>query len=182
MPRPPCCRQIAGEPACTYFKPRGVPLVDLEEVALGLDEFEALRLADLEGLYQEDAAKKMNVSRPTFTRIVQSARQKVAGALVNGKALKLEGGNVTIASLRRFCCGRCKHTWELPHGSGRPSECPKCQGRSLHCAPEEGGRRRCSRGQDGRGRGCCHGGGRQRARAMPDKEQDQKIKKEGASK
>jgi len=182
MPRPSCCRRIAGEPACTYFKPRGVPLVDLEEVALGLDEFEALRLADLEGLYQEDAAKKMNISRPTFTRIVESARRKVAGALVNGKALKLEGGNVMVAIVRRFRCGECKNTWELPHGSGRPSECPICHSRNLHRAQEDRGWARHAQGQGGRGQRCCHRGRKGLGGGTPKKEQDQEIKREGASK
>jgi predicted DNA-binding protein (UPF0251 family) len=66
----------------------------LEEVNLALDELEAVRLADLEGLYQEDAAKKMNISRQTFGNIVNSAHKKIADALLNGKALKIEGGVV----------------------------------------------------------------------------------------
>jgi predicted DNA-binding protein (UPF0251 family) len=68
----------------------------LEEVVLTLDEFEALRLADMEGMYQEQAAGKMNVSRPTFSRIVEQARRKVATALIQGKALRLEGGAVVF--------------------------------------------------------------------------------------
>jgi predicted DNA-binding protein (UPF0251 family) len=81
-------------PATTWFKPAGVPLRELEEVTLTLDELEALRLADLEGLYQEAAAERMNVSRATFGRIVESARRKVAEALVRGRALRIEGGPV----------------------------------------------------------------------------------------
>ena len=76
-------------PAATYFKPRGIPMHALEEVTLELDELEALRLADLEGLYQADAAVKMNVSRQTFAIIVTRARHKVAQALIHGKALKI---------------------------------------------------------------------------------------------
>jgi predicted DNA-binding protein (UPF0251 family) len=94
MPRPFCRRRIAFLPNATYFKPAGVPLRELEEVALGLDELEALRLADLEGLYQEQGAREMGVSRATFARIVESARRKVADALTSGKALRLEGGPV----------------------------------------------------------------------------------------
>lgn len=75
-----------------YFKPRGIPLSALQEVGLTLDEFEAIRLADLEGLYQEDAAKKMDVSRQTFGNIIAIAHKKVADAIVNGKALKIAGG------------------------------------------------------------------------------------------
>ena len=66
----------------------------LEEVNLTLDELEAIRLADLRGLYQEDAAKKMNVSRQTFGNIINSAHKKISDALLNAKALKIEGGNI----------------------------------------------------------------------------------------
>ena len=89
-------------PGSEYFKPRGIPLSMLEEVILTVDEFEAIRLADLEGLYQEQAAEKMNVSRQTFGRIIESAHKKVAEALVKGKALKIEGGEFEMASLRKF--------------------------------------------------------------------------------
>jgi uncharacterized protein len=75
---------------------------ELEVVVMSLDEFEALRLADLGGLYQEQAAEKMGVSRPTFSRIVESAHRKVADALVHGKALRIEGGPVQRAGRR--CC------------------------------------------------------------------------------
>lgn len=90
MPRPKKCRCVNFNPQCLYFKPRGVPLVDLEEVCLSLDEIEALRLADHEGRYHEEAAREMKVSRATFGRIVNEARRKVAGALIQGKALKIE--------------------------------------------------------------------------------------------
>lgn len=91
MSRPCKCRIIEGSPTVSYFKPRAVPLCELAEVELSLDEFEALRLADLEGLYQEKAAGRMGISRQTFANIVRSARRKVAGALVQGKALKIMG-------------------------------------------------------------------------------------------
>lgn len=94
MPRPCCLRRISCHPEVRLFKPAGVPARELEWVALGLDEFEALRLADFEGLYQEEAARRMGVSRPTFARIVEAARRKVAGALLRGQALALEGGAV----------------------------------------------------------------------------------------
>lgn len=73
-----------------YFKPRGIPLINLEEIAISLDELEAIRLADFEGLYHEQAAEKMNISRPTFGRILGEARRKLAEAVVEGKALKIE--------------------------------------------------------------------------------------------
>jgi len=83
-------------PDKNYFKPRGIPSVDLEEVVLSLDEFEAIRLADYEQLYQEEAATRMHISRQTFGRIVEAAHKKIADVLINAKALKIEGGEVTL--------------------------------------------------------------------------------------
>ena len=92
MARPLRCRHVEQLPLSDYFKPRGVPLSQLEEVVLSVDELEALRLADLQGNYQEQAAEKMNISRQTFGRIITGARRKTAEALVEGKALRIEGG------------------------------------------------------------------------------------------
>lgn len=92
MPRPFKCRRVCGTPGTDYFKPRGIPLSDLQETGLTIDEFEAIRLADLEGLYQEDAAQKMAISRQTFGNIIASAHKKIADAIVNGKALKISDG------------------------------------------------------------------------------------------
>ena len=104
-------------PGATYFKPAGVPMRDLEEVVVALDELEALRLADLEALYQEQAAARMNISRPTFARVVEAARRKVADALIHGKALRLEGGPVIPAAGsappgRGRGCGRHGRGWQ----------------------------------------------------------------------
>jgi predicted DNA-binding protein (UPF0251 family) len=87
-------------PQANYYKPRGVPLSVLEEVTLTVDEFEAIRLTDLEGLYQADAAEKMNISRQTLGRILESAHKKIADALVNGKALLIKGGPIEIVDAR----------------------------------------------------------------------------------
>ncbi len=109
MPRPPCCRRIAAGPAVTVFKPAGIPTRDLTQVTMTLDEYEALRLADLEGLYQAAAAEAMGVSRATLGRILESARRKVADALTHGSALLIEGGPVVTGSTggpRRHRCGR----------------------------------------------------------------------------
>lgn len=89
MARPCKCRTIDVNPATTYFKPRGIPMSTLEEITLQLDELEALRLADLEGLYQADAAQRMGISRQTFANIITRSRNKVAQALIHGKALKI---------------------------------------------------------------------------------------------
>ncbi|MDD2927800.1 MAG: DUF134 domain-containing protein [Candidatus Omnitrophica bacterium] len=94
MPRPCRCRRIRCNPDTNYFKPRGIPADSLEEVKLTLDELEAIRLADFNGLYQEDAAKQMHISRQTFGNIINSAHRKIADVLLNAKALKIEGGTV----------------------------------------------------------------------------------------
>jgi predicted DNA-binding protein (UPF0251 family) len=87
---------IRGNPQSCFFKPAGIPALQLEEIVLTVDEFEAIRLADLQQLYQEDAAKKMNISRQTFGNIIQSAHNKIADAIVNAKALKIDGGNYKL--------------------------------------------------------------------------------------
>jgi len=89
MPRPLCPRRIGHRPPADYFKPAGIPLRDLFEVELAADEVEALRLADLEGLYRAEAATRMGISRQTFDRIVRRARAKVAEALTGGHALRI---------------------------------------------------------------------------------------------
>lgn len=89
MPRPILCRQIQCRLDSHYFKPRGIPIRDLEEVELKIDELEAVRLADWEEQYQEDAAKQMGVSRQTFGNIIAAAHKKIADALIHGKALKI---------------------------------------------------------------------------------------------
>jgi predicted DNA-binding protein (UPF0251 family) len=132
MARPINCRRVGSIPRVDYFKPRGIPLSVLEEIILTVDELEAVRLADLEGLYQEQAAERMNVSRPTFGRIIESAHKKVAEALVKGKALKIEGGEFAMVSMRRFKCNDCRHSWEPPYGAGRPGKCPSCKSGNIH--------------------------------------------------
>lgn len=97
MPRPPKCRRVAFLPGATYFKPAGIPLRVLDEVRLSVEEAEAIRLKDVEGLEQEEGAKKMNISRPTFQRVLASARRKIADALLSGKAIRIEGGNFEVA-------------------------------------------------------------------------------------
>jgi predicted DNA-binding protein (UPF0251 family) len=92
--RPKKCRCINCRPDASYFKPKGIPLVQLEEVSLDLDELEAIRLADYEGRYHEQAAREMKVSRATFGCIVNEARRKVAEALIGGKALKIETNDI----------------------------------------------------------------------------------------
>jgi predicted DNA-binding protein (UPF0251 family) len=89
MPRKKCKRQINYTPGVTYYKPAGIPRRELEEIVLEADEIEAIRLANLEEMYQEEAAVKMGISRQTFGRIITSANKKVAEGLINGKSIRL---------------------------------------------------------------------------------------------
>lgn len=89
MARPTKKRRIRCNPAAYYFKPRGIPLLQLEEIILRPDEIEAIRLADLESLSHKKAAVKMEISRATFGRIVKKARNKLADAVLNGKAVMI---------------------------------------------------------------------------------------------
>ena len=156
-------------PGITYFKPRGIPMTCLEEIVLALDELEAVRLADLEMLYQEQAAEKMKVSRQTFGRIIDSAHKKIAEALVNGKALKIEGGNVEMVNQRKFECQKCGHAWDVPFGTGKPPACPKCESDNI-CRAADGrgggcggqGRGNCARQGQRHGRGPGRGQGNKR--------------------
>lgn len=132
--RPLTCRKVRDLPKITCFRPDGTFQTEMESVMLTVDELEAIRLADKEGFYQSDAALRMNVSRQTFGRILESARKKVAEAIVDGKKLCIEGGVI-----RQECdslpderpdicfCTACGH--EMPHLKGVPcreSSCPLC--------------------------------------------------------
>ncbi|MBT4334361.1 DUF134 domain-containing protein [archaeon] len=90
MPRPCKRRRVSGRPNSSYFKPAGMRKIDLLESILAIDEFEALRLKDLLGLDQNKCSEKMNISQSTFHRLIISARKKIADAIVNGKAIKIE--------------------------------------------------------------------------------------------
>ena len=132
MPRPLKCRRVEFLPEVTFFKPAGIPLRVLEEIRLSVEESEAIRLKDLEGLEQEQGAEKMNVSRPTFQRVLASARQKVADALLNGKAIRIDGGNFEMA-WHRFRCFN-GHEWDLPYETAdnkAPETCPTCRTASI---------------------------------------------------
>jgi len=127
MGRIPKWRRVAFIPEITYFKPVGVPLRILDKVCLSVEEAEAIRLKDLEGLEQEECAQRMSISRPTFHRVLESARSKLADALLNGKAIRIEGGNFEMA-MRRFRCIN-SHEWDVPFEvmvNEPPHSCPTC--------------------------------------------------------
>ncbi|MFP3998855.1 MAG: DUF134 domain-containing protein [Desulfobacterales bacterium] len=127
MGRPHKKRNVSYNPNVSYFKPRGIPMKELSESSLTVDECEAIRLADYEGLSHEAAGEMMGVSRATFGRIIEQARKVVADALINGKAIRIEGGSYQfVEAERRFACRACSHQWVEPYGTGRPGACPEC--------------------------------------------------------
>lgn len=111
------------------FKPFGIPRKMLDEVTLLYDEYEAIRLVDYEGLHHEKAAEQMNVSRPTLTRIYEKARKTVALALVEGKMINIEGGNVQF-DREWFRCRRC---YKLIGGMENHIRCKDC---NTYCEDE----------------------------------------------
>lgn len=126
MPRPNKCRKVLTNPDIIFFKPAGIPKRDLEEVMLTIDEFEAIRLADFEGLYHEKAAERMNISRQTFGNIISSARKKLADFIVNAKSLKITGGTIEIHSDTLLqVCKFCKHKFNTIRENN--NKCPKCR-------------------------------------------------------
>ena len=116
-------------PEATYFKPAGVRMRDLAEVRLGLDEVEAIRLKDLVGLEQEECAARMGVAQSTFQRILTAARNKVASALIEGKAPRVEGGNYPISPPGIHMRGL--QQWTNEDRALTEPECPKCGSKKL---------------------------------------------------
>ena len=101
MPRPRKCRRVGREPVHTFYKPQGVPLEGLTGVNLSVEGLEAIRLADADNMDQFEAAERMGVSRPTFSRILAEARRAVARALSNGWAIHIDGGSYEIVDMER---------------------------------------------------------------------------------
>lgn len=106
MPRPKQFRKMSSPPLMVGFKPFGIPRAELETIKLSYDEYETIRLLDYDGLTQEQAAEQMQVSRPTLTRIYENARKAIAKALVEGKIIVIDGGNVDFGK-DWFRCRRC---------------------------------------------------------------------------
>lgn len=130
MPRPIKPKLVKETPRADYYKPRGIPVTQLDETVLRLEELESLRLVDLEGMYQEDAAREMGVSRQTLQRMVTEARAKLIQAIYAGKALRIEGGTYILQEgAGRYRCGRCGDTLPPGHGKRRKGwRCPTCDG------------------------------------------------------
>ncbi|WDV46979.1 DUF134 domain-containing protein [Clostridiaceae bacterium M8S5] len=139
MPRPIKWRTIESMPKYNYFKPINIPIYDLEENILKIEEYESIRLKDYEGLDQEACAKRMNVSRQTFQRIYAEAKRKVADSLINGKAILIKGGNYT-QNICTIKCQECDHTWEIrveDLNDIESNNCPECGSSQINCKYKE---------------------------------------------
>lgn len=139
MPRPVKWRKIEFVPTVQKFVPAEMPASPGENL-LKLEELEAIRLKDLEGMDQADCAAQMEVSRPTFQRILLSARAKIADSLINGKTIKIQGGHYTtsICPIRCVNCGRVWHE-SLEHivNATEEARCPRCRSGQLVCCPDD---------------------------------------------
>ncbi len=149
MPRPKKCRIVKEPPQYLRFKPAGIRLSELEQIEMTLDELEAIRLADFEKLDHTQASEQMEISRSTFTRLLDSAHQKVAQFLLDGKALTVEGGEIHFRD-NLFECGNCGNVFSvtIENDFGR---CPQCGAITRNDFASELGHGMCCRGR-GRGR------------------------------
>jgi len=132
MARPPKPRKVEFIPEVQFFKPAGIPMRKLEEINLSMEEIEAIRLKDQEGLTQQQCSEKMEISRPTFQRVLTSARSKIADALIDGKAIRFKGGDYKLAE-KDYHCSKCDQEFSRPKAwgrkrrkRGRDIECPEC--------------------------------------------------------
>ncbi|SFL53290.1 DUF134 domain-containing protein [Pelosinus propionicus] len=162
MTRRRCCGLVEQEPIFRKFVPDGQ--MNSGTIILLVEELEALRLKDLDGMDQVNCAIKMGVSRATFQRILQSARKKMVTSLINGQTIIIQGGNYMI-KYRKFECKDCGHIWEVEpcseggkHGYEIP--CPQCESMKKIKLAEDGTRHACGGGH-GHGHdhesGCCGG-------------------------
>jgi predicted DNA-binding protein (UPF0251 family) len=151
--RPPIERSVAGIPRITLFKPAGVPARELDRLKLAVDELEAIRLVDLEGLSHERAAEALGVSRQTVGRVLERGRAKVADALVGGKAIEISGGQYRVEP-QQLRCFACQEQWERGDSSPDAASCPRCGSEDVAVCRGPGGR--CGRPGGGPGRSRDH--------------------------
>lgn len=157
MPRRRCCGIVEEIPCCQRFVPEGGTDTGVYEISL--EELEAVRLKDVEGMDQTACAIRMRVSRPTFQRILQRARNKIALALVKGQTIIIQGGHYMLKN-RVFECADCGHTWEVEPCSeggkhGYEIACPKCGSMKKFKLSDEGEKHACGGGHHHGG--CCGG-------------------------
>ena len=129
MPRPKNDRIVNQPPLYAEFKPIGVAGIELKQILLSLDEFEATRLADYQGLSHEEAAEEMNISRSTFSRLIEKARRNIADFLVHGKLLTIDGGSIHFRN-NIIKCIDCGYMFKTNIGIPL-SNCPDCNSTNL---------------------------------------------------
>ena len=146
MPRPKKNKMVSSPPLFSGFKPVGVRRDMLQEITLEIDEYEAIRLSDYEGLDHADAAAEMEISRSTFSRLIEKARKKVADFLIDGKMLHIEGGKIHFRD-NVLKCKSCGHIFNINMGK-RLSECPECGSGELFNLAGSFGHGRCCSGDE----------------------------------
>ncbi|MDD5016958.1 MAG: DUF134 domain-containing protein [Eubacteriales bacterium] len=131
MVRPIKLRNVEGFPETAYFAPPGRKKCDMCEYVLKIEELEAMRLKDVQGLNQYQCAEKMGISRQTFGNIIDSAREKVARALTSGGAIRIAGGNYAtrVCALKCFDCG---HIYDVNLEQDKRN-CPRCGSKKVGC-------------------------------------------------
>ena len=145
MSRPKIDRSVACPPRFSSYKPTGVGRARLDAIILSIDEYEAIKLANYDGLGQEEASAKMKISRPTFTRLLGSAQKKIADFIVNGKELKIEGGQIHFRE-NLLKCLDCGHKFRISIESN-VKQCPSCESSNLQDFARKFGHGRCCRGR-----------------------------------
>lgn len=159
MPRPKKERLVNTPPLFNSFKPTGVARSELKRIVLSLDEFEALRLADFKDLEHTEAAELMEISRSTFTRLIDKARKKTAAFVMNGGELAIEGGNIHFRD-NILKCNDCEHMFRISFGD-EFSTCPSCGSENLIDMAGGYGHGQCCVGRNNHGgHGHGHGGHR----------------------
>ena len=147
MARPKKFRMIKSPPLFSLFKPAGIPMHKLVQIELTIGEYEAIRLADCQGLDHLEAAELMEISRPTFTRLIEKARQKTASLLIEGNALTIEGGNIHFNE-NLIKCLDCGHMFNL-NISKDSHKCEKCDSENISDLALKFGHGRCCRHRRG---------------------------------
>ncbi|SMC16242.1 Predicted DNA-binding protein, UPF0251 family [Clostridium acidisoli DSM 12555] len=135
MPRPVKFRRVENLPQYTYFIPAGRRKCEIEDIIIKVEELEAMRLKDIEELNQEECAKRMHVSRQTFQNIIDSARKKIATAIIEGKGINISGGNYT-RNVCEFKCRDCGNVYEIKYEEDR-SVCPICGSEKVICSKKD---------------------------------------------
>lgn len=136
MARPTKVRRVGFFPESTYFIPWGKSKCEIEEVVLNVEELEAIRLKDIEKLTQEECAERMDISRQTFQNVIDSAREKVAKALTDGKAIRISGGYYST-NYCKFKCMDCGNIYQVNYERDKYN-CPVCGSSKIMCSKKAG--------------------------------------------